>query len=264
MFTHSHAVAPMVLHHNLQAVRRMLSSLANSSPRRLVAVCCVAPAFGLNRRYFFGRGQSTSGPHSSFILDTRKPRQKGAKSAGVTQSDLKEILKDHTPAIQLQMIEAYRRGLQSSTEKDRKWRAFEFISNNFGKVVVIGIVCYFLFRSSDRIIGGGFPKMLDPSVASFAENANVKFSDVQGCDEVKKELQDVVEFLRNPEKFNKLGAKLPKGVLLVGPPGVGKTLLAKAVSGEAEFISALQVFDGPWASSLSVLSCNAADTYLLP
>lgn len=60
------------------------------------------------------------------------------------------------------------------------------------------------------------------------------FDDVQGCDEAKEELQQVVEFLKNPAKFTKLGAKMPKGVLLVGPPGTGKTLLAKAVAGEAD------------------------------
>ena len=65
------------------------------------------------------------------------------------------------------------------------------------------------------------------------EMTGVKFSDVGGAEEVEVELKEIIEFLKNPERFTRLGAKLPKGVLLVGPPGTGKTLLAKAVAGEA-------------------------------
>ncbi len=91
----------------------------------------------------------------------------------------------------------------------------------------VGVTILIEFLSSFRRAGG----KTDSEVK--AENQNTRFSDVHGCDEAKEELQEVVEFLKNPEKFSDLGAKLPKGVLLVGPPGTGKTLLARAVAGEA-------------------------------
>ena len=67
-----------------------------------------------------------------------------------------------------------------------------------------------------------------------SEKPKVNFSDVAGNDEAKEEVQELIEFLKSPDKYIKLGAKIPKGVLLVGPPGTGKTLLARAVAGEAE------------------------------
>lgn len=83
--------------------------------------------------------------------------------------------------------------------------------------------------------GGGPPNDFTRSKTRFSEvpATGVKFDDVAGCDGAKLELQEVVDFLKNPAKYTRLGAKIPKGALLVGPPGTGKTLLARAVAGEA-------------------------------
>ena len=82
--------------------------------------------------------------------------------------------------------------------------------------------------------GGGVMGVGKSKARSYAQGkTGVKFADVAGVDEAKQELQEVVDFLKNSDKYTRLGAKIPKGVLLVGPPGTGKTLLAKAVAGEA-------------------------------
>ena len=71
------------------------------------------------------------------------------------------------------------------------------------------------------------------SRARLEDNIKVRFEDVAGCDEEKEEMQEVIEYLKNPKKFSRMGARIPKGIIMVGPPGTGKTLLAKAVAGEA-------------------------------
>jgi len=71
------------------------------------------------------------------------------------------------------------------------------------------------------------------SRARLEENIRVRFEDVAGCDEEKEEMQEIIEYLKNPKKFSKMGARIPKGIIMVGQPGTGKTLLAKAVAGEA-------------------------------
>jgi len=95
-------------------------------------------------------------------------------------------------------------------------------------------VWYLLARRMSQGLGGGFMNIGKSRAKIYVETkTGVTFADVAGVDEAKAELQEVVEFLKNPKKYGRLGARVPKGVLLVGPPGTGKTLLARAVAGEA-------------------------------
>ncbi len=106
------------------------------------------------------------------------------------------------------------------------------IANILPYVLLLGGM-FFIFRMMSQ--GGGNAKAFDfgNSRAKLEKNQKTRFSDVAGADEEKEELKELVAFLKNPKKFAQMGARIPKGVLLVGPPGTGKTLLARAVSGEA-------------------------------
>jgi ATP-dependent metalloprotease len=108
-----------------------------------------------------------------------------------------------------------------------KWVRWIF---GFALAAYVSLILITLFVETSGVlkkVGGTTSAEVRP------EHQNTRFSDVHGCDEAKEELLDVVDFLKHPERYNKLGGRLPKGVLLIGPPGTGKTLLARAVAGEA-------------------------------
>ncbi len=149
---------------------------------------------------------------------------------GLFWSDMRELI-----------MQQHAEGIISSFDLDEGWVAPWWFSFVFYIVIIVAMfgLWYALMNKS----GGGAP-----GVGKFGkartrlgseEQKKVTFADVAGCDEEKAELQEVVNFLKNPRSYTDMGARIPKGVLLVGPPGTGKTLIAKAVAGEAgvQFLS---------------------------
>ena len=123
--------------------------------------------------------------------------------------------------------------------KEFKWDVSTNPENNSILLIVInvvpliafGVIAFLLFSKLSGANKGSMD--FGKSRAKLVDEGGKKFTDVAGLDEEKEEVEELIDFLKNPKKYNKMGARIPKGVLLVGPPGTGKTLLAKAVAGEA-------------------------------
>ncbi len=152
-------------------------------------------------------------------------------------------------------------------QKEKDWSSFLSLIFLIIPILFLVLIFYFIFRQAK----GGAMQALDFSKAKarvFGEkgspSSGVTFQDVAGLEEVKEELEEIVDFLKNPARFLKIGARIPKGVLLTGAPGVGKTLMARAVAGEAkvpffeisgsEFI---ELFVGVGSSRVRDLFANA-------
>jgi cell division protease FtsH len=166
----------------------------------------------------------TGGEIRAVTLDGEKVRFTGADNREQftirpSDADVTNLLIANDVAIRAEQQETS--GLQS------------FLMTVFPFLLLIGVWIYFMNRMQGGGRGGamGFGKSKAKLLTE--KQGRVTFDDVAGIDEAKEELEEIVEFLRNPQKFSKLGGKIPTGALLVGPPGTGKTLLARAIAGEA-------------------------------
>ena len=166
----------------------------------------------------------TGGEIRAVTLDGEKVRFMGADNREQftirpSDADVTNLLIANDVAIRAEQQETS--GLQS------------FLMTVFPFLLLIGVWIYFMNRMQGGGRGGamGFGKSKAKLLTE--KQGRVTFDDVAGIDEAKEELEEIVEFLRNPQKFSKLGGKIPTGALLVGPPGTGKTLLARAIAGEA-------------------------------
>ncbi len=172
------------------------------------------------------------------------------KSEKLSQGDHQKLSKDRQGphyVVSIGSVENFEKALQESQEgvsqSDKIEVQYEqrtdWVSNIFAWLlpfaIIIGLWIFIINRMRPGGSGGVNPFDFGKSSAQAYKKdiSSVTFDDIAGLEEVKIEVREVVDFLKNPEKYTKLGAKIPKGVLLVGPPGTGKTLLARAVAGEA-------------------------------
>jgi cell division protease FtsH len=163
-----------------------------------------------------------------------KVRMEGARTAKVYTRDNK-VYTTSTPGDIFMWDDLRKAGvkIEAKPEEEQSLLMSIFISW-FPMLLLIGIWLYFMRQMQGGGKGGAFSfgksraKMLDEG------NNPVTFADVAGCDEAKEEVSELVDFLRDPSKFQKLGGRIPRGVLMVGSPGTGKTLLARAIAGEAK------------------------------
>ena len=191
-------------------------------------------------QYFYISGQKIAAiPYSQFeqLLHDGKIEKAGVSDRYV-EGTLKEPLNGKTQFVTTrvdpQIADDLRKAGVNFTGEVGNTLLQDLLSWVLPAALFFGVWMY-LSRRVTQGLGGGLMSIGKSKAKVYVEtDTGVRFDDVAGVDEAKDELQEIVEFLKNPEKYGRLGGRMPKGILLIGPPGTGKTLLARAVAGQAK------------------------------
>ena len=203
----------------------------------LVWLVIALVVFTVFKQFDSRTGRSTSLAYSEFMDQAKSGRIKSAEIEGnniVGKTVDDKLISTYNPNDLWVVGDLMKYGVKVEGKARDENHLLSILVNWFPMLLLIGVWVFFMRQMQGGGRGGAFSfgkskaKILDES------NNTVTFADVAGCDEAKEEVGELVEFLRDPSKFQKLGGRIPRGVLMVGSPGTGKTLLAKAIAGEAK------------------------------